>query len=148
MIVEVSGMVQNDQRELHKGEVKTLNNDYVRSNEQLQQQVRIKHKRKIFLRRRLAVYFVVAAIVFFALGDYLLHQKSRLAEKEAELLATQQTLQDAKDQQEMLELQISKLEDDEYIAKLARKEYFLSEEGEIIFTIPEKSNNKENNTDE
>ncbi|RKJ59809.1 septum formation initiator, partial [Butyricicoccus sp. 1XD8-22] len=41
-----------------------------------------------------------------------------------------------KEQQEMLNLQIAKLEDDEYLAKLARKEYFLSEEGEIIFTIP------------
>ena len=37
----------------------------------------------------------------------------------------------------MLKLQISKLNDDEYIGKLLRKEYFLSEEGEIIFTLPD-----------
>ncbi len=30
-----------------------------------------------------------------------------------------------------------KLNDDDYIAKLARKEYFLSEKNEIIFSIPE-----------
>ena len=44
---------------------------------------------------------------------------------------------------QMLELQIAKLQDDEYIAKLARKEYFLSEEGEIIFTIPKESDKKD-----
>jgi cell division protein DivIC len=32
---------------------------------------------------------------------------------------------------------IVKLNDDEYIAKLARKEYFLSNDNEIIFTLPE-----------
>lgn len=44
----------------------------------------------------------------------------------------------------MLNLQITQLEDDEYIAKLLRKEYFLSEEGDIIFVIPEKEDKKDN----
>ena len=47
------------------------------------------------------------------------------------------------EQKQMLELQIAKLQDDEYIAKIARKEYFLSEEGEIIFTIPKESDKKD-----
>lgn len=39
-------------------------------------------------------------------------------------------------EQLILENEIAKLNDDEYIAKLARSEYFLSDKGEIIFNIP------------
>ena len=38
----------------------------------------------------------------------------------------------------LLKEEIVKLNDDDYIAKLARKEYFLSDDNEIIFTLPEK----------
>ena len=37
----------------------------------------------------------------------------------------------------LLKEEIVKLNDDEYIAKLARKDYFLSDKDEIIFTLPE-----------
>ena len=40
-------------------------------------------------------------------------------------------------EQRLLEEEIVKLNDDEYIAKFARKEYFLSDDGEIIFNLPE-----------
>ena len=40
-------------------------------------------------------------------------------------------------EEEQLKEEIVKLNDDEYIAKLARKEYFLSDDGEIIFNLPE-----------
>ncbi len=36
------------------------------------------------------------------------------------------------EQKQMLELQIAKLQDDEYIAKLARKEYFLSKKEKLF----------------
>jgi cell division protein DivIC len=123
--------------------VKALNNDYVRSNEVEQYEQRIKQKQKIFMRRRLAMYVIIASIICLGMFDFLLHQRERLDTQKAELAATQQELEKANEQQEMLGHQISKLEDDEYIAKLARKEYFLSEEGEIIFTIPDKDDVKD-----
>jgi len=43
----------------------------------------------------------------------------------------------------MLEEEIVKLNDDEYISKLARKDYFLSENGEVIFNIPENKDKDE-----
>jgi cell division protein DivIC len=43
-----------------------------------------------------------------------------------------------KKEETLLKEEIVKLNDDDYIAKLARKEYFLSDENEIIFTLPEK----------
>ena len=121
------------QPKLHRDTVETLNNDYVRSN------VESKHKKRkevIFRRRRTVLYLIVAGVILFGLIDLWMYQKDRLFEKQAEKEALAVELQQVKEQQEMLKLQIAKLEDDEYIAKLARKEYFLSDEGEIIFTIP------------
>ncbi|MBO1910044.1 septum formation initiator family protein, partial [Microvirga sp. 3-52] len=52
------------------------------------------------------------------------------------------------DEQEMLMNQLAKLEDDEYIAKLARQEYFLSDDNEIIFSMPNKKVEDKKKTDE
>ena len=49
----------------------------------------------------------------------------------------EETLAKLERKQMILENEIVKLNDDEYIAKLARSEYFLSDKGEIIFNIPE-----------
>ena len=45
-----------------------------------------------------------------------------------------------KKEEVLLKEEIVKLNDDDYIAKLARKEYFLSDDNEIIFTLPETEN--------
>ena len=51
-------------------------------------------------------------------------------------------LDSLKQDEVLLKEEIVKLNDDEYIAKLARKEYFLSKDNEIIFTLPEKKKQK------
>jgi cell division protein DivIC len=139
----VNGVAQRQQQEqVHRDSVKTLDNDYVRSSAGHLKQQQIKQRQRVLSRRRLAVFFVFAAVVCIALVSAMMNQNSRLAEQEEEKRQAQEELTAIKDQQQMLKLQITKLEDDEYIAKLARKEYFLSEDGEIIFTIP-KENKKE-----
>jgi len=132
--------VSERQQKLHKSGVETLNNDYVRSNEEKTKQ---KRKQTIYRRRRIALYLGIAGILLFLLTDLLFYQKDRLAAKESEKKTLEEQLEEVQEQQEMLELQIAKLEDDEYIAKLARKEYFLSDEGEIIFTIPKDEKDKD-----
>ena len=142
--MEVNGVAQRQRREqVHTGSVKTLNNDYVRSNAHIAKRQQMKHRQKVLSRRRLAVFFLVAAAVCIVLVSTMINQNTRLAEKEVKKSTVQEELQTVQEQQEMLKLQIAKLQDDEYIAKLARKEYFLSEEGEIIFTIPKENNKKE-----
>ena len=135
---------QRQQREqVHRGTVKTLDNDYVRSNATLAKQQQMKQRQKVLSRRRLAVFFVVATAICIVLVSTMVSQNARLAEKEAQKAQVQEELMTVQEQKEMLELQIAKLQDDEYIAKLARKEYFLSEEGEIIFTIPKEGDKKD-----
>ena len=46
-------------------------------------------------------------------------------------------------EESLLKDEIVKLNDDDYIGKLARKEYFLSDDNEIIFTLPEKKDKEE-----
>ncbi|MEK4626730.1 MAG: septum formation initiator family protein [Solibacillus sp.] len=120
--------------ELHTRNVQSLNNDYVRSNPQAKKQY--KARQAVLRRRRMAIFFILAAIVITGLVQANEVQKERLAAKEDQKAIVTEKLNETLEQQEMLNLQIAKLEDDEYIAKLARKEFFLSEEGEIIFTIP------------
>lgn len=69
-------------------------------------------------------------------------QIAALDEREAEKKQLQRQLSGLERQQQILEEEIVKLNDDEYIAKLARKEYFLSEENEIIFNLPKKEEEK------
>lgn len=128
---------QNRQEELHTRKVKPLNNDLTRLS---REEKNISKRKKVLLRRRMAVYFVIAVIVLGGLISTNTAYKERLAAKESYKNEVTKQLEDVTETQEILKLQITKLEDDEYIAKLARKEYFLSEQGEIIFTIPKEQN--------
>ncbi|MEK4423585.1 FtsB family cell division protein [Solibacillus sp. FSL K6-1523] len=120
--------------QLHKQNVQSLNNDYVRSNPQAK--VKAKAKQAVLRRRRMAVFFILAIAAVGFLVNLNMIQNEKLVAKNEQKAVVTEALNEVTAQQEMLNLQITKLEDDEYIAKLARKEFFLSEEGEYIFTIP------------
>lgn len=130
--------------ELHTRNVKALNNDYVRSNPQAKAQ--FKAKQAVLRRRRMAIFFILAAIVVAGLVQANRVQNDRLAAKKEQMAMVNVKLEEALETQELLNLQIAKLEDDEYIAKLARKEFFLSEDGEIIFTIPKTTEKKDDDS--
>ena len=120
--------------QLHKQNVQSLNNDYVRSNPQAK--VQAKGKQAVLRRRRMTVFFILAVAIIGFLVNVNVSQNEKLVVKSEQKAVVTEELNEVTAQQEMLNLQIMKLEDDEYIAKLARKEFFLSEEGEYIFTIP------------
>lgn len=61
-----------------------------------------------------------------------------LDQKVAQKKQLEKQLTELKNQQQILKDDIVKLNDDDYIAKLARKEYFLSDKNEIIFNLPDK----------
>ncbi|WP_412177864.1 FtsB family cell division protein [Sporosarcina sp. YIM B06819] len=119
--------------------VATIQTEYVRS---LQKKESRKNARKVKLYRRLTVFAVIAVITFGGLTQMLVKQKQVLAAKEKQQVEMLSQLEVVQEEQEMLKRQLVKLNDDDYIAKLARKEYFLSENGEIIFSVPE--NKKKN----
>ena len=118
--------------------VSSINKDYVRSVER-QEKRQKQHKVRLF--RRLSAFAVLVVIVMAWITLTMFSQSNALAAKEQKKQEVLELLAEVKEEQEMLQSQIIKLNDDEYIAKLARKEYFLSEEGEIIFSIPENEKN-------
>lgn len=119
----------NRKKILHK-----LNNDNI---DAAKKEAKKLAKMRAARNRRLAAFFVMALLVIGFLGKTLMNQNERLEEKRQILKEREEELVQAIETQELLKVQLAKLDDDEYIAKLARKEYFLSEEGEIIFTIPD-----------
>lgn len=71
-----------------------------------------------------------------------LSQLAALEVKQHEKKQLEKQLSGLENKKQILEEEIIKLNDDEYIAKLARKEYFLSEKNEIIFNLPQKKEEK------
>ncbi|MCM3694224.1 FtsB family cell division protein [Neobacillus niacini] len=100
-------------------------------------------KRKLLF-RRLSLFLVFAALMSYLMITSFISQSSTLDKKVAQKKQLEQQMIQLKKQQEILKEDIVKLNDDDYLAKLARKEYFFSENGEIIFNIPEESKGKNN----
>lgn len=99
-------------------------------------------RRKKLLMRRLTVFSVFAAILSYAVISTLISQSQAMEEMEEESVKVQQEMTEVKKYETALREEIVKLNDDEYLAKLARKEFFLSEDGEVIFTIPDEKKEK------
>ncbi|MGE7916153.1 FtsB family cell division protein [Lysinibacillus xylanilyticus] len=116
-----------------------LDNDYVRNTDRAINRKKQLLKRKI---RRIVFFTIVPVVIIAFLINILFQQNKTLAVKEKKKGEANQHLTEMKEEQDSLNLKIKQLEDDEYIAKLLRKDYFLSEEGEIIFIIPEEKENK------
>lgn len=124
--------------------ISSINKDYVRSVERLEKREKA-HKTRLF--RRLGAFAVIVVVVMGWLTLTMFDKSQALAAKENKKAEVLQALEEVQDEHDMLKSQIIKLNDDEYIAKLARKEYFLSEDNEIIFAIPENEENDDKNID-
>lgn len=125
----------------YRQKVSSLNNDHVRIN---RAEVERSKQQRIRLARRLVAFAIISIITFGTLTGIYISKSMALHEKEQQKDEALKNLAEVKEQQESLKTQIKKLEDDEYIAKLLRKEYFLSNEGEIIFIIPDQHNQGKN----
>jgi cell division protein DivIC len=127
-------MVENQKKVSFEKPLASINTDYVRSIER--QENRNKAK-KVRLFRRLSIFGITSVVIIGILISTLLSSNNALAEQRKKKEQVTEELAKVQEEQELLKLQISKLNDDEYIGKLLRRDYFLSEEGEIIFTLPE-----------
>jgi cell division protein DivIC len=114
-----------------------INQSYM--NQQKHQSL-IDQRRKKALMRRLTAFSILAVTAFVILFTTMYFQSKALAEKEDQLKEIKSSYAEVEETQKVLEEEIKKLQDEEYIGKYARQEYFLSDEGEIIFTIPEEDN--------
>lgn len=114
--------------------VTKLSNEYTKQSDQNK---KIKHLEQQVVRRRMKVFVPLLAlpIIFISFTAFAQHQQNQ--ELADELASTEQSLEDATAKEEQLLKQIERLNDDNYIARMARSEFYLSEEGEIIFNLLE-----------
>ncbi|MFF2854592.1 septum formation initiator family protein [Peribacillus sp. NPDC058002] len=118
---------------LRKKKVAKMENPYVAQQEKKVQTV---EKKKRGLMRRLTLYSVFAAVFLIFAVSTLITQNVALDEKVNQKEEMKGKLAELKKDETLLKEEIVKLNDDDYIAKIARRDYFLSEKGEIIFTLP------------
>ncbi|MFJ5752167.1 septum formation initiator family protein [Peribacillus frigoritolerans] len=118
---------------LRKRKVAKIENPYVAQQEKKVQTV---EKKKRGLMRRLTLYSVFAAVFLIFAVSTLITQNVALDEKVQQKQEFKGKLAELKKDETLLKEEIVKLNDDDYIAKIARRDYFLSEKGEIIFTLP------------
>lgn len=118
---------------IRKKNIAKIENQYVQQREKAG--IAETRKRKLLF-RRLAVFALFASVISYLMISTFISQTAALEKKQAEKEQMEQKLAGLKKKQEILDEEIVKLNDDEYIAKLARKEYFLSEKNEIIFNLP------------
>ncbi|NMD72202.1 septum formation initiator family protein [Bacillus sp. DNRA2] len=105
-------------------------------------EVRVARKRKKLIRRLFFFALMVIATGYLMIST-LISQASTIDKKQEEKEKLQHNLSELKDEQNALKEEIIKLNDKDYIAKLARRDYFLSDNNEIIFNIPEEKKQKE-----
>ncbi len=119
--------------------VTVMQNDFTKA--QHSQKRIFQREKKAHMRRLSLIFFVGAALIVPCLwktvGNWL--EINRL--DDAIALARTEKKQ-AEDKNTQLAYEVKLLQDEEYIAKLARSKYYLSKDGEIIFSLPEDNETK------
>lgn len=114
--------------------VTPIRSEYVASREIYE---KVQRKRRKGLIRRLAAFFILFGFAVSFMIHALLSQSAKLHEMEAQKAHLQKQLSNVKQEQRQLQRDIKLLNDEDYLGKLARKNFFMSKNGEIIFTTPQ-----------
>lgn len=104
---------------------------------QFEQQAGINRRKGLV--RRLSFAFMIAIFGGYFIVSTLLSQASAIENKLSEKTSLEKQLVDLKNRQSILEEEIVKLNDEDYIGKIARRDYFFSEKDEVIFKLPDKT---------
>ncbi|EPH08785.1 hypothetical protein EKN08_03825 [Facklamia hominis] len=80
------------------------------------------------------VHFVAIICLAFALISCVRAHKA-LSQSQAQLTEAQTAFKQTQNKYQAVQLEYQRSQDPEYLAKLARRDYFYSKEGEIIFDI-------------
>lgn len=110
----------------------SIESEYV---ERYEQEQKRKRRRKTGLRRRLVAAGITMLILVSLITHYHIGQRTVYSEKVTEYESLQEELTELKKVESKLLEEIDLLNDDAYILDIARTNYFLSKEGELIFQL-------------
>ncbi|MCI1695323.1 FtsB family cell division protein [Aneurinibacillus aneurinilyticus] len=94
-------------------------------------------------KRRMRLLQIIVVLFLSWAGYTYYSQSEQLASKQSELVNLQREVTKVEEDKKQLELQVKRMNDQEYISELARKNFFLSKEGEIIFLTPDENKKKQ-----
>ncbi len=120
-----------------KDTVTRMKSDYIQEYEA--QERKEKRRRKAIL-KRLVVFSTLAVLVLGSLTIYHFKQRSIQANIESEYTELQEEMNQLEKEEKDLMEEIALLKDEDYILELARTNYFLSKEGELIFLTDDSNN--------
>ncbi len=102
----------------------------------------LKGERKVRRRRMLAMSILafVLTFVFISIG---INQKVENRNLQDEVRETELVLEETNEEHEALKREIAQLNDDNYIRRIARGDFFMSDSGELIFSLPESKKEKD-----
>ncbi|WP_116277738.1 septum formation initiator family protein [Virgibacillus dokdonensis] len=118
-----------------KQSVRKLDSNYM---QQYDAYVERQNRKKRRLIRRLVLFGVITLVILGGMTTYHIQQRSLHAEKTDEYENLQAELADLKKEQKNLKQEAERLKNEEYVLEIARTNYFLSKEGELIFKVPDK----------
>ncbi|MCZ0703592.1 cell division protein DivIC [Natronobacillus azotifigens] len=121
---------------LKERKVSRINSTYMNQYDAHMERQRKKKRR---LRRRLTLFAVITIITFASILIHHTNQRAVYTEKEEAFQVLQKRLELLENEEKDLLEEIRLLEDESYVLQIARTNYFFTEEGEIIFNIPEEN---------
>ncbi|MCP8618183.1 FtsB family cell division protein [Salirhabdus salicampi] len=114
--------------------VTKINSSYVKEHHAYKER-QLKKKKRLF--RRLTFFAIILIAVFWSLTSYHMKQRALYEEKKEIYENLQAEMDKLQSEEKKLTEEIELLKDTDYVLQIARKDYFLSKEGEIIFKVPD-----------
>ncbi|MDQ0257872.1 cell division protein DivIC [Evansella vedderi] len=119
-----------------KANIRRLTSEYMEKHSILQEQ---NLRRKKGLIRRLTVYGVLMVIFIAFIGNTLYNQQQTIQEQEKQKKVLEEELLVLQNTELDLREEIQLLHDPEYIAEIARRDFYLTKPGETLFQLPRSS---------
>lgn len=96
-----------------------------------------KKKKKNRVKGRIFLAFIFFGLLISMLSYKLFYSISQINDLKKQKLSLEKKLVELGDEKEVLESDIQKLKNPDYIAKYAREKYLYSKDGELIIRIPD-----------
>lgn len=116
--------------------IESLQNDYTQE-KTLQARKRSKSKRN--MRRRMSLMLIVGCVAIGLLLIRVMNNRARIEKIEQEKVEATAELENIEQLQRNLQNRVTQLQDEGFLAKLARSKYYMSKEGELIFRFAEEN---------
>lgn len=119
--------------------VTPIENDYIREQTDKKAWSAEQNRKQ---RRRMAAILLTGAAFIVPLGGNTVNNLKEIRGMEQQIAQAEEEQMAVKEKNASLKQQVELLEDKEYVAKLARSRYYLSKEGEVVFSLPEDNQSK------